>query len=77
MAAITATTTFRQLYSDPVVNFLGSTEAEIHVSYRVLYSHYRVDDSPPTVEELEGEILTDFVEPIGLVGFVVNDVHLT
>jgi hypothetical protein len=57
MAAITATTTFGQLYSDPAVNPLGSTEAEICLSYRVIYSQHRVEDPPPTVGELEGEIV--------------------
>jgi hypothetical protein len=73
MAAITATTTFGQLYSDPTANPLGSTEAEIRASYHVIYSQYIVEDPPPTVEELEGEILADFVEPIGAVGFMVAD----
>jgi hypothetical protein len=64
MAAITAYRTYEQLFSDPAANPLGTNEAEIRSSYRVIYSEYRVDDSPPTVEELERAILADFVEPI-------------
>jgi hypothetical protein len=72
MAAITATTTFGQLYRDSTTHPLGSTEAEIRTSYCVIYSQYRVGDPPPTVEELEGEILMDFMEPIGAVGFMIT-----
>jgi hypothetical protein len=32
-----------------------------------------VEDPPPTVEELEQEILTDFLEPIGTLGIMVAD----
>jgi hypothetical protein len=71
MAAITAYRTYEQLFSDPATNPLGTNEAEIRSSYRFIYSKYRVDDSPPMVEELEREILADFVEPIGAVGVMV------
>jgi hypothetical protein len=59
------------LFSDPSASPLGTNEDETRSSYRVICSEYRVDDSPPTVEELEREILADFVEPIGAVGVMV------
>jgi hypothetical protein len=39
----------------------------------VIYAQYRLEDSPPTVEELEQEILTDFLKPIGVLGIMVVD----
>jgi hypothetical protein len=71
MATITPSLTFGELYRDPAINPFGDNEAEAHSAYRVLYSEYRVSDSPPTVEELEREILTDFREPIGAIGIMV------
>jgi hypothetical protein len=71
MAAITAHQTFGQLFSDPAANPLGTTEAEVRASYRFIYSEYRVEDSPPTAEALEKEILADFLEPIGAVAIMV------
>jgi hypothetical protein len=73
MAAITPSLTFGELYRDPAVNPFGDNEAKAHSVYRVLYSEYRVSDSPPTVEELEREILTEFREPIGAIGIMVAD----
>jgi hypothetical protein len=46
MAALIVTITFGQLYIDPAVNPLGITEAKIRASYRIIYSQYRVVDSP-------------------------------
>jgi hypothetical protein len=71
MAAITPILAFGQLYRDPGVDPLGLTESEIRASYCFIYSQYRVEDSPPTVEELENEILTDFLAPIGALGIMV------
>jgi hypothetical protein len=71
MAAITAYRTYGQFFSDPAANPIGTNEAEIRSSYRVIYSDYRVDDSPPTVGDLEREILADFSEPIGAVVVMV------
>jgi hypothetical protein len=73
MAAITSTTTFGQMYIDPTENTLGTTEAEILALYRVIYSQYLVDGSPPTSEELEKDLLPHFLEPIGSVGIIVAD----
>jgi hypothetical protein len=73
MAAITPARTFGALFRDPAANPLGTTDADLRAVYRVIYSQYRVEDSPPTVEELEQEILTDFLEPIGALGIMVAD----
>jgi hypothetical protein len=70
MAAITVHRTSGQRFSDPAADPLGTNEAEIRASYQVIYSEYRVDDSPPTVEKLEKEILADFMELIGALGII-------
>jgi hypothetical protein len=71
MPAITAHRTFGKLLSYPAANPLGTNEAEIRALYRFIYSECRVDDSPPTVEKLEKDILADFMEPIGDLGIMV------
>jgi hypothetical protein len=73
MAAITPALTFVALFRDPTANPLGTTDTDLRAAYRVIYSQYRVEDFPPTVEELEQEILTDFLEPIGALGIMVAD----
>jgi hypothetical protein len=75
MAAITPTRTFGALFRDPAANHLGTTNTDLRAAYRLIYSHYRVEDSPPTVEELEQEILTDFLEPVGALGIMVVDLE--
>jgi hypothetical protein len=73
MTTITATTTSGSLYTNSAANPLGGMESEIRALYRVIYSQYRVEISPPTGDELEREILTNFLEPIGEVGIMVVD----
>jgi hypothetical protein len=53
MAAITPARTSGALFRDPAANPLGTTNTDLWAAYRVIYSQYRVEDSPPTVEELE------------------------
>jgi hypothetical protein len=73
MAAITPALTFGALFRDTATNPPGTTDTDLRAAYRVIYSQYRVEDSPPTVEELEQEILTDLLEPIGALGIMVAD----
>jgi hypothetical protein len=73
MAAITPTLTFGALFRDPATNPLGTTYTDLWAAYRVIYSQYRMEDSPPTVKELEQEILTNFLEPIEALGIMVAD----
>jgi hypothetical protein len=73
MATIAPALTFGALFRDPTANPLGTTETDLCAAYRVIYAHYHVEDYPLTVEELEQEILTDFLEPIGAVGIMVAD----
>jgi hypothetical protein len=73
MAAITPALTFGALFRDPAANPLGTTDTDIRAAYRVIYAQYRVEDSPITVKDLEQEILTDFLDPIGAVGIMVVD----
>jgi hypothetical protein len=71
MAAVTTHLTFESRYGDPVGNPLGLTEDDIREAYRVVYVEWWVEDCPPTVQDLEDEILTDFVSPIGAVAVMV------
>jgi hypothetical protein len=73
MAAIIPACTFGALFRDPAANPLGITDTDLWDAYRVIYLQYRVEDSPTTVKELEQEILTDFLEPIGALGIMVAD----
>jgi hypothetical protein len=59
--------TFEQRYDDACANTLGKTEEEVREAYPVIYSTWRSEDAPPTIEELENEILTDFISPIGAI----------
>jgi hypothetical protein len=63
--------TFEQQYDDVSANPLGKTDEEIQEDYWVIYSTWRLEDTPPTIEELEDEILTDFIAPIGASGVMV------
>jgi hypothetical protein len=71
MAAVTKNLTFESRYGDPTGNPLGLTEDDIREAYRVVYAEWRVEDRPPTVQDLEYKILTDFVSPIGAVAVMV------
>jgi hypothetical protein len=71
MAAVTTHLTFESRYGDPAGNPLGLTEDDIREAYRVVYSEWRVEDSPPKVKDLEDEILTDFGSPIGAVAMMI------
>jgi hypothetical protein len=73
ISAISKHLTFGQLYADPSSNPLGTTEEEARESYRVVYSAWRIDDSPSTVEALEDEILADFISPIEAITIVVAE----
>jgi hypothetical protein len=73
MATIAPALTFGALFRDPTANPLGTTDTDLRAAYREIYDQYRVEDSPLTVAELEQEILTDFIEPIGAVGIMVAD----
>jgi hypothetical protein len=70
---ITSALTCGLLYRDPAANPIEIADKEICAVYRVIYSQYRVEDSPSTVEELEQKIHTDFLEPIGALGIMVAD----
>jgi hypothetical protein len=71
MSAITKALTFEQRYADPSANPLNMTEEEIREAYRVICSAWRVDDSPSTVKDLEDELITDFIAPVGAIGVMV------
>jgi hypothetical protein len=73
MSAINTHLTFGQLYADPSSNPLGTTEEEARESYRVIYSAWRIDDSPPTDDDLEDGILPDFIAPIGAITIMVAE----
>jgi hypothetical protein len=73
MVIITPALTFGALFHDPAANPLGTTDTDLRAAYRVINSQYWEEDSPPTVEELEQEILTDFLDPIGAFGIMVVD----
>jgi hypothetical protein len=73
MAALTPTLAFDQLYHNPAANPLGITEFDIRASHRVIYRHYQVENSPPTVKELEDDILMNFLAPIGALSIMIAD----
>jgi hypothetical protein len=50
---------------------LGKTEKEVREAYRVIYGTWRSEDAPLTVEEIEEEIPTDFIPPLGTIGMMV------
>jgi hypothetical protein len=73
MATIAPALTFGALFRDPAANTLGTTDTDLLAAYRVIYAQYRVEDTPLMVAELEQEILTDFLEPIGAVDIMAAD----
>jgi hypothetical protein len=50
---------------------LGKTEGEVREAYRVIYGTWRPEDATLTIEDIEEEILTDFVSPLGAIGMMV------
>jgi hypothetical protein len=57
----------------PHSNPLGTTEEEAREAYRVIYSAWRTNDSPSTVEDLQDKIITDFIAPIRAIGIMAAD----
>jgi hypothetical protein len=71
MAVPTNILTFADRYGDPAANPLGQSGEDICEAYRVIFAEYRSESAPLKVGELEEEILTDFISPIGAIGVMV------
>jgi hypothetical protein len=71
MAVYTKVLTFADRYADPAANPLGQSGEDICEAYRVIFAEYRSETAPLKVAELEDEILTDFISPIGAIGVMV------
>jgi hypothetical protein len=63
--------TFEELYAYGSSNPLGKTEGEVREAYRVIYGTWRSENATLTIEDIEEEILTDFISPLGDIGMMV------
>jgi len=65
-------TTYAALFGDPSNDPCG---ADPVAGYTEIYQRWRVEDNPPSAEDLFTDVMTDFDSPIGAVGFFVEDNH--
>lgn len=64
---------YADLYNDPANNPFGTSPDDRALGYASIFAFLRVNDRPPSANELEKEMLTEFHEPIGVIGTLVED----
>ena len=62
-----------EVFSDPSNNPFGTTDDERAQGYASIYAYWRVADRPPSAKDLALEMVTEFHEPIGVIGVMMED----